>query len=92
MSRFKVGDIVRALPETNGRYKITNETIGYIGQVVKIDSDETFWVRYYDIKTHTVKNAPRFCVASRYFGLVERPGASKTINLLKRKMEQSSKG
>lgn len=92
MSRFKVGDIVRALPETNGRYKITNETMGYIGQVVEIDSDEIFWVRSYDIKTHTVKNAPRFCVASRYFGLVERPGASKTINLLKRKMEQSSKG
>ena len=92
MSGFKVGDIVRALPETNGMYTITNETMGYIGQVVEIDIDNTIWVRAYDIKTHTVKNAPRFWVASRYFGLVERPGVSKTINLLKRKMEQSSKG
>lgn len=92
MSRFKVGDIVRALPETNGMYTVTNETMGYIGQVVKIGIDNTIWVRAYDIKTHTVKDVPRFCVASRYFGLVERPGASKTINLLKRKMEQSSKG
>ena len=42
MSKFKVGDIVRALPETNGMYTVTNETMGYIGQVVEIDSDEIF--------------------------------------------------
>ena len=51
MNKFKVGDKIVGLKESNNMYSITNEKNGFVGEVVNVKTED----EYKDLKVKVLK-------------------------------------
>ena len=66
--KFKIGDIVRATPESNSVYAITNYAIGFYGKVCDV-SESSITVQGYSPVYNTIVDTYEYEVNPKYFEL-----------------------
>jgi len=84
MTKFKVGDKVRATKESNGQYGITTEQNGWTGVIISVDTDGEF-----EADTLTPKGECSYGgLDPKYFELLEsKPTKNQRISTLEQKVE-----
>ena len=68
MSKFKVGDVIKANKESNKKYLVTNQKNGWTG---KVTSEEENGLIYVKTLTPEEYKGDMYTVDERYFDLVE---------------------
>lgn len=76
MSKFKVGDIIKANKESNDKYLVTNQKNGWTG---KVTSEEENGLIYVKTLTPEEYKGDMYTVDERYFDLVEDNHIKKHI-------------
>ena len=76
MSKFKVGDIIKANKESNKKYLVTNQKNGWTG---KVTSEEKNWLIYVKTLTPKENEGSMYTVDERYFDLVQNNQIKKHI-------------
>lgn len=70
MSKFKVGDTVRANKLSNERYTCTRESLGFEGEVIEVQSDGI--IRVKTTKSEVASEIGwKYRVLPKYFDLIE---------------------
>ena len=76
MSKFKVGDIIKANKESNKKYLVTNQKNGWTG---KVTSEDKNWLIYVKTLTPKENEGSMYTVDERYFDLVQNNQIKKHI-------------
>ena len=66
MTKFKVGDIIKANEDSNKKYRVTNQKNGWTGKILSIDG-----LIYAETITPTCDKGDKYYLMEKYFDLVE---------------------